>query len=65
MSGIYEIQPSSHSLTNRSRQFGVGGFLKTTIQPAIAKNKAMIVEFGGHGFFGYASGAPMSEKQLM
>ncbi|KAF1931020.1 FAD/NAD(P)-binding domain-containing protein [Didymella exigua CBS 183.55] len=48
-----------------SGQSGVGGFHNTTIPPIIADNRAMVFEFGGSGFFGYSSGGPISEKQLM
>lgn len=48
-----------------SGQSGVGGFHNTTIPSVIADNKAMVFEFGGNGFFGYSSGGPPSEKQLM
>ncbi|KAF2632007.1 FAD/NAD(P)-binding domain-containing protein [Macroventuria anomochaeta] len=48
-----------------SGQSGVGGFHNTTIPPIISNRKAMVFEFGGNGFFGYASGGPVSAKQLM
>ena len=60
-----EVLHSRHRLTIHSGQSGVGGFLKTAIPPVIADNKAMVFEFGGNGFFGYCSGGPLSEKQLI
>ncbi|KAJ4991267.1 FAD binding domain-containing protein [Stagonosporopsis vannaccii] len=48
-----------------SGQSGVGGFCKTTIPSIVTDHKAVVFTFGGNGFFGYSSGAPTSENQLM
>ncbi|KAH6615107.1 hypothetical protein C7974DRAFT_417303 [Boeremia exigua] len=48
-----------------SGQSGVGGFHNATIPSSIVDKKAMMFTFGGNGFFGYSSGAPVAKKQLM
>jgi 2-polyprenyl-6-methoxyphenol hydroxylase-like FAD-dependent oxidoreductase len=44
---------------------GVGGFVDKPIPEYVAKNKAMVFTFGGNGFFGYSSGAPLAQQSLM
>jgi len=48
-----------------SGQSGVGGFLNQPIPDFVKDNKAMVFTFGGNGFFGYASGGPISAQSLM
>ncbi|KAF1993507.1 FAD/NAD(P)-binding domain-containing protein [Amniculicola lignicola CBS 123094] len=46
-------------------QSGVGGFLNDSIPDFVAKNKAMVFTFGGNGFFGYSSAAPVTSQCVM
>jgi 2-polyprenyl-6-methoxyphenol hydroxylase-like FAD-dependent oxidoreductase len=44
---------------------GVGGFVKHSIPASVAEKKAMVFTFGGNGFFGYSSSAPVEAESLM